>query len=90
MSERYVVITYRLIKRSVRKDTRNHIIWDFRVEGSNICKRQKNRKYKKYRKVRARKIMFDFLKKRQYNYKKRVASKRKSSLPATRFLFCKK
>ena len=31
--------------------------------------------------------MFDFFKKRQYNYKKRVASKRKSSLPATRFLF---
>ena len=35
-------------------------------------------------------LVFDFLKKRQYNYKKRVASKRKSSLPATRFLFCKK
>ena len=33
--------------------------------------------------------MFDFLKKRQYNYKKRVASKRKSSLPATRFHFAK-
>ena len=32
-----------------------------------------------------RKILFDILKKRQYNYKKRVASKRKSSLPATRF-----
>ena len=36
-----------------------------------------------------RKILFDFLKKRQYNYKKRVASKRKSSLPATRFHFTK-
>ena len=33
--------------------------------------------------------MFDFLKKRKYNYKKRVASKRKSSLPATRFHFAK-
>ena len=36
-----------------------------------------------------RKILFDILKKRQYNYKKRVASKRKSSLPATRFHFAK-
>ena len=34
-------------------------------------------------------LVFDFLKKRQYNYKKRVASKRKSSLPATRFHFVK-
>ena len=34
-------------------------------------------------------LVFDFLKKRQYNYKKRVASKRKSSLPATRFHFTK-
>ena len=50
---------------------------------------RKIEKYKKYRKVRARKILFDFLKKRQYNYKKRVASKRKSSLPATRFCFAK-
>ena len=33
------------------------------------------------------KILFDFLKKRQYNYRKRVASKRKSSLPAARFWF---
>ena len=33
--------------------------------------------------------MFDFLKKRQYNYRERVASKRKSSLPATRFHFTK-
>ena len=39
--------------------------------------------------MNARKILFDFLKKRQYNYKKRVASKRKSSLPATRFHFAK-
>ena len=35
------------------------------------------------------KILFDFLKKRQYNYNERVASKRKSSLPATRFCFQK-
>ena len=35
------------------------------------------------------KILFDFLKKRQYNYRKRVASKRKSSLPAARFYFAK-
>ena len=35
------------------------------------------------------KILFDFLKKRQYNYRERVASKRKSSLPATRFHFTK-
>ena len=33
--------------------------------------------------------MFDFLKKRQYNYRERVAGKRKSSLPATRFHFTK-
>ena len=33
--------------------------------------------------------LFDFLKKKQYNYRKRVASKRKSSLPATRFHFTK-
>ena len=33
--------------------------------------------------------MFDFLKKRKYNYNKRVASKRKSSLPAARFYFAK-
>ena len=36
-----------------------------------------------------RKILFDFLKKRKYNCKKRVACKRKSSLPATRFHFAK-
>ena len=33
------------------------------------------------------KILFDFSKKRQYNYRKRVASKRKLSLPAARFCF---
>ena len=33
----------------------------------------------------ARKILFDFLKNRKYNDYKRVASKRKSSLPAARF-----
>ena len=36
------------------------------------------------------KILFDFLKKRQYNYRERVASKRKSSLPAARFHFTRK
>ena len=34
-------------------------------------------------------ILFDFLKNRKYNDYKRVASKRKSSLPATRFHFAK-
>ena len=34
-------------------------------------------------------ILFDFLKNRKYNDYKRVASKRKSSLPATRFCFAK-
>ena len=33
------------------------------------------------------KNLFDFWKNRKYNNHKRVASKRKSSLPATRFLF---
>jgi len=42
-----------------------------------------------HKRENARKILFDFLKKRKYNYKKRVASKRKSSLPATRFHFTK-
>ena len=36
-------------------------------------------------KKNVRKILFDFLKNRKYNYTKRVASKRKSSLPAARF-----
>ena len=35
------------------------------------------------------KILFDILKNKKYNYNKRVASKRKSSLPAARFLFVK-
>ena len=35
------------------------------------------------------KILFDILKNKKYNYNKRVASKRKSSLPATRFHFAK-
>ena len=34
-------------------------------------------------------ILFDFLKNRKYNDYKRVASKRKSSLPAARFLLLK-
>ena len=42
-----------------------------------------------HKRENARKILFDFLKKRQYNYRERVASKRKSSLPATRFHFTK-
>ena len=42
-----------------------------------------------HKRENARKILFDFLKNRKYNYKKRVASKRKSSLPATRFHFAK-
>ena len=33
------------------------------------------------------KILFDILKNKKYNYNKRVASKRKSSLPAARFYF---
>ena len=33
--------------------------------------------------------LFDFWKNRKYNSHKRVASKRKSSLPAARFLFVK-
>ena len=35
------------------------------------------------------KILFDILKNKKYNYNKRVASKRKSSLPAARFYFVK-
>ena len=42
-----------------------------------------------HKRENARKILFDFLKNRKYNYTKRVASKRKSSLPAARFLFVK-
>ena len=34
--------------------------------------------------------LFDFLKNRQYNYDKRVADKRKSSLSTARFLFVRK
>ena len=39
-----------------------------------------------HKRENARKILFDFLKNRKYNNYKRVASKRKSSLPVTRFL----
>ena len=39
------------------------------------------------RKRNPEKNLFDFWKNRKYNNHKRVASKRKSSLPATRFLF---
>jgi len=41
--------------------------------------------YKRKRRENARKNLFDFWKNRKYNNHKRVASKRKSSLPATRF-----
>ena len=37
----------------------------------------------------ANKILFDFLNNREYNCNERVASKRKSSLPATHFYFIK-
>ena len=37
----------------------------------------------------ANKTLFDFLNNREYNCNERVASKRKSSLPATRFHFAK-
>lgn len=37
----------------------------------------------------ANKTWFDFLNNREYNCNERVASKRKSSLPATRFHFAK-
>ena len=40
-----------------------------------------------HKRENARKILFDFLKNRKYNYNERVAGERKSSLPATRFLF---
>ena len=37
----------------------------------------------------ANKTLFDFLNNRKYNCNERVASKRKSSLPAARFYFIK-
>lgn len=37
----------------------------------------------------ANKTLFDFLNNREYNCNERVASKRKSSLPAARFSFVK-
>ena len=42
-----------------------------------------------HKRENARKILFDFLKNRKYNNYKRVAGKRKSSLPAARFLLLK-
>ena len=42
-----------------------------------------------HKRENARKILFDFLKNRKYNENKRVASKRKSSLPALVFLLLK-
>ena len=38
-----------------------------------------------HKRENARKILFDFLKNRKYNYNERVAGERKSSLPAARF-----
>ena len=42
-----------------------------------------------HKRENARKILFDFLKNRKYNYNERVAGERKSSLQATRFYFVK-
>ena len=42
-----------------------------------------------HKRENARKILFDFLKNRKYNYNERVAGERKSSLPAARFLLLK-
>lgn len=39
-----------------------------------------------HKRENARKILFDFLKNRKYNYNERVAGERKSSFPAARFL----
>ena len=38
-----------------------------------------------HKRENARKILFDFLKNRKYNYNERVAGERKSSLHAARF-----
>ena len=40
-----------------------------------------------HKRENARKILFDFLKNRKYNYNERVAGERKSSFPAARFFF---
>lgn len=40
-----------------------------------------------HKRENARKILFDFLKNRKYNYNERVAGERKSSLHAARFYF---
>ncbi len=42
-----------------------------------------------HKRENARKILFDFLKNRKYNYNERVAGERKSRLQATRFYFVK-
>ena len=42
-----------------------------------------------HKRENARKILFDFLKNRKYNYNERVAGERKSSLHAARFYFIK-
>ena len=42
-----------------------------------------------HKRENARKILFDFLKNRKYNYSKRVAGERKSSLQAACFYFVK-
>ena len=45
--------------------------------------------YKRRRRENARKILFDFLENRKYNYEKRAAGKRKTSFPAARFRLLK-
>ena len=47
---------------------------------------------KSWKKLYCKKILFDFLKNRKYNYNERVAGERKSSFPAARFfrIFAKK
>ena len=42
-----------------------------------------------HKRENARKILFDFLKNRKYNYSKRVAGEHKSSLQAACFYFVK-
>ena len=43
-----------------------------------------------HKRENARKILFDFLKNRKYNYNERVAGERKSSFPAARFFSVEK
>ena len=63
-------------------------IWNWELLLEN-----QNRKYAERLLITLRtmdnKILFDILKNKKYNYNKRVASKRKSSLPVARFCFVK-